>query len=136
MYQNSKSQYWWKSMKKDIKDFVMRCAVCQQVKAEHLRPGGLLQPLEVPTWKWEDVTMDFVSGLPKTRYGFDNIWVIIDRLTKTAHFYPIKTSYTPERLSKMYLQEVVRLHGVPLSIVSDRDSRFRPMDNLRGQFRL
>ena len=74
-------------MKRDVAEFVARCAICQQVKAEHLRPGGFLQPLGVPTSKWEDVTMDFVMGLPRTRQDFDAIWVVVDRLTKTAHFF-------------------------------------------------
>ena len=108
----------------DVIDYVAKCATCQRVKAEHLRPGGYLQPLEVPMWKWEDITMDFVQGLPRTRHGFDSIWVIVDRLTKTAHFVPVRSSYTPERLAKEYMSTIVRLHGVPLSIVSDRDPRF------------
>jgi hypothetical protein len=124
MYKDLKLQFWWPGMKKDVIDFVARCSNCQQVKAEHLRPGGYLQPLEVPTWKWEDVTMDFVQGLPRTRHGFNSIWVIVDRLTKTAHFLPVKSTYTPERLAKEYMSAIVRLHGVPLSIVSDRDPRF------------
>ena len=111
-------------MKRDVAEFVARCTVCQQVKAKHQRPGGCLRPLEIPTWKWEDVTMDFVMGLPRTRHGFDAIWVVVDPLTKTAHFLPVRSTYTPERLAKLYMSEIVRLHGVPLSVVSDRDPQF------------
>lgn len=86
MYQDLKRQFWWSGMKKDVAGFVSRCLTCQQVKAEHKRPAGLLQPLPVPEWKWEYITMDFVTGLPRTRQGYDAVWVIVDRLTKSAHF--------------------------------------------------
>ncbi|XP_027158198.1 uncharacterized protein LOC113759821 [Coffea eugenioides] len=111
-------------MKAEIAQFVQRCLTCQQVKAEHKKPSGLLQPLEIPEWKWEHITMDFVSGLPRTQKGHDAIWVIVDRLTKTAHFLPVNMKYSLEKLAKLYMDEVVRLHGVPVSIVSDRDPRF------------
>ena len=111
-------------MKRDVVAYVEKCLTCQQVKAEHQRSAGLLQPLEIPEWKWDQVTMDFVSGLPKTMRGHDSIWVIVDRLTKSAHFLPVRTTYTLDKLAELYVQEIVRLHGVPISIVSDRDSRF------------
>ena len=111
-------------MKKDIAEYVSKCLTCSQVKAEHQKPSGLLQQLEMPVWKWELITMDFVTKLPKTRKGNDAIWVIVDRLTKSAHFLPMKETFSMERLAKLYVDEVVSLHGVPLSIVSDRDSRF------------
>jgi len=79
-------------MKRDIAEYVSRCLVCQQVKAEHQRPSGLMQKIEIPQWKWEEITMDFVVGLPKTQRGHDAIWVVVDRLTKSAHFIPIKLS--------------------------------------------
>ena len=79
-------------MKKDVADFVARCLVCQQVKAEHQKPAGMLQLLEVPEWKWERITMDFVTGLPRSPRGYDSIWVIVDKLTKSAHFLPMKTT--------------------------------------------
>ncbi|XP_050222488.1 uncharacterized protein LOC126672576 [Mercurialis annua] len=81
-------------MKKDIADFVAKCPTCQQVKLEHQRPYGFLQPLPIPEWKWEKITMDFMVGLPKTQKGFDSIWVIVDHLTKSAHFIPIKMIYS------------------------------------------
>ena len=77
-------------MKRDIAIYVSRCHTCQQVKVEHQRPGGLSQNFDIPTWKWEDINMDFVTGLPKVRGGYDSIWVIADRLTKSAHFIPLK----------------------------------------------
>ena len=111
-------------MKKDIAKFVSEYPNCQQVKVEHQRPGGLAQNIEIPTWKWEDINMDFVVGLPKTRKRFDSIWVIVDRMTKSAHFLPVKTTYYAEDYAKLYIQELVRLHGVPRSIISDRGSKF------------
>ena len=111
-------------MKRDIVDFVSRCLTCQQVKAPRQRPAGLLQPLSVPQWKWEAVCMDFISGLPKTKQGFNVIWVIVDRLTKTAHFIRGKSTYRVDRWAQLYIKEIVRLHGVPTSTVSDRDTTF------------
>ena len=124
MYRNLKDNYWWSEMKKYIAEFVARCLVCQQVKAEHQHPAGLLQALPILEWKWEHITMDFVVGLPRTQQGHDAIWVIVDRLTKSAHFLPVKVSYSLDKLAEVYIREVVRLHGVPFSIVSDRDPRF------------
>ena len=93
MYRDLQENYWWNGMKRDIAEFVAKCLVCQQVKIEHQRPTGLLQPLPIPEWKWEHITMDFVTGLPRTPKGHDAIWVIVDRLTKSAHFLPIKTTF-------------------------------------------
>ena len=86
-------------MKREIADFVSRCLICQQVKVEHQRPAGLLQPLSIPEWKWEHISMDFVTGLPKSVKGHDAIWVIVDRLTKSSHFLPIKTKFSLDRLA-------------------------------------
>jgi hypothetical protein len=94
MYQDLKVKYWWSGMKRDVAAHVALSDVCQRVKAEHQRPAGLLQPLKVPEWKWEEIGMDFIVGLPRTRDGYDSIWVIVDRLTKVAHFIPVKTTYT------------------------------------------
>ena len=98
--------------------------MCQQVKVEHQKPSGLLQSLEIPEWKWEYITMDFVSGLPRTQKGHDAVWVIVDRLTKSAHFLPINMRYSLEKLAQLYMDEIVRLHGIPVNFVSDRDPRF------------
>ncbi|KAK1413191.1 hypothetical protein QVD17_34962 [Tagetes erecta] len=93
-------------------------------KAEHQKPYGKMQPLEIPLWKWEHITMDLVTKLPKTTKGYDAIWVVVDRLTKSAHFIPIREAYSSERMAKEYINEVMSRHGVPVSIVSDRDTRF------------
>ena len=124
MYRDLLRQYRWPGMKRDLARYVSRCTTCRQVKAEHRRPGGLLRPLDIPLWKWDHVTMDFVTALPRSPKGHDSIWVIVDRLTKSAHFLPIRMTDPVAKLSRLYLEEIVRLHGIPLSIVSDRDSRF------------
>ncbi|OMO58913.1 reverse transcriptase [Corchorus capsularis] len=123
MYRDLKETYWWNNMKREIGELA-QCIVCQQVKVEHQRPAGQLQPLPIPEWKWEHITMDFVSGLPRSPRGHESVWVIVDRLTKSAHFIALKVGYSLEKLAALYVREIVRLHGVPVSIVSDRDSRF------------
>ncbi|KAL0544333.1 hypothetical protein IC582_019446 [Cucumis melo] len=124
MYQDLKRVYWWRNMKREVAEFVSKCLVCQQVKAPRQKPAGLLQPLSIPEWKWENVSMDFITGLPRTLRGFTVIWVVVDRLTKSAHFVPGKSTYTASKWAQLYMSEIVRLHGVPVSIVSDRDARF------------
>ena len=124
MYSDMKQLYWWLGLKHDIAEFIKQCLVFQQVKAEHQRLRGKLQPLSIPEWKWENITMDFVLGLPKSLGGNDAVWVIIDRLTKSAHFLPIQTTFTLDKLVSLYVKEIFRLHGVPISIVSDRDISF------------
>ncbi|GKA08656.1 putative reverse transcriptase domain-containing protein [Tanacetum coccineum] len=124
MYQDLKRLYWWPNMKADIATYVEKCLTCAKVKAEHMKPSGLLQQPEIPEWKWEKVTMDFVSGLPRTPSGYDSIWVIVDRLTKSAHFLPMKKTDSIEKLAQLYLKEIVCRHGVPVSVISDRDSLF------------
>ncbi|TKC13481.1 transposase family protein, partial [Robertmurraya kyonggiensis] len=124
MYQDLKEKYWWYGLKKDVATYVALCDVCQKVKAEHQRPAGLLQPLRVPEWKWEEIGMDFIVGLPRTRDGHDSIWVIVDRLTKSAHFIPVNTTYTSAKLAELYMSRIVCLHGVPKKIVSDRGTQF------------
>ncbi|KAL4028513.1 hypothetical protein IC575_011710 [Cucumis melo] len=124
MYQDLKRVYWWRNMKREVAEFVSRCLVCQQVKAPRQKPAGLLQPLSIPEWKWENVCMDFITGLPRTLRGFTVIWVVVDRLTKSAHFVPGKSTYTASKWAQLYMSEIVRLHGVPVSIVSNKDARF------------
>ena len=121
MYRDIKEQFWWNGMKRDVADYVSRCLTCQQVKIEHQKPAGKLQSLPVPEWKWEHITMDFVSGLPRTRAGNDTIWVVVDRLTKCAHFIPMKKTFSLDKLSQIYIKEIIRLYGTPVSIVSDCD---------------
>ena len=111
-------------MKQDIAEFVARCLVCQQVKIEHRRPAGTLQPLPVPEWKWEHISMDFVTGLPRVQGQKDAIWVIVDRLTKCAHFIAIRSDWKVPKLARVYMKEIVRLHGIPKTIMLDRDGRF------------
>nr|GEV48277.1 reverse transcriptase domain-containing protein [Tanacetum cinerariifolium] len=111
-------------MKKDIVVYMSRCLTCLKVKAELQRPSGLLQQLEIPEWKWEGIAMDFVTKLPRTSSGYDTIWVIVDGLTKSAHFLPMREDYKMDRLARLYLNEIVARHGVPILIISDCDSRF------------
>ncbi|GJW87906.1 putative ribonuclease H-like domain-containing protein, partial [Tanacetum coccineum] len=124
MYRDLKQYFWWNGMKQDVATFVSKCMTCQQVKIEHQRASGLLQPLEIPMWKWDEISMDFVTGLPTTQKRHDAIWVVVDRLTKSAHFLPIRKNYGISKLAEIFRQEIVRLHGTPTSIVSDRDPKF------------
>ena len=106
-------------MKREVGEYVALCDICQRVKAEHQRSTELLQPLKVPEWKWEEIGMDFIVGLPRTQSGYDSIWVIVDRLTKVAHFIPVKETYKGQKLAELYMSRIVCLHGVPKRIVSD-----------------
>ena len=124
MYQDLKMSFWWFGMKRDVSEFVTKCLVCQKVKVEHQVPLGLLQPIRIPEWKWDQRTMDFVVGLPLTKRKHDSVWVVVDRLTKSAHFLPVRTDYSLDKLAELYIKEIVRLHGIPVSIISDRDPRF------------
>ena len=124
MYRDLKRNFWWPGMKREVADYVARCVTCQLVKVEHHRPGGTLQPLSILEWKWEHISMDFVTGLPRSPRKNDTMWVIVDRLTKSAHFLAIRVNLPLRRLAELYVSEIVRLHGVPVSIVSDRDTRF------------
>ncbi|GKD99534.1 putative reverse transcriptase domain-containing protein [Tanacetum coccineum] len=124
MYQDLKQLYWWPNTKVDIAAYVSKCLNCGKLKTKHQRPYGLHQQPEIPIWKWERINVDFVSGLSRTLSGYDSIWVIVDRLTKSAYFLPIKKTDSMEKLTQLYLKEVVCRHGVPISIISDRDSHF------------
>ncbi|GJZ37266.1 putative reverse transcriptase domain-containing protein [Tanacetum coccineum] len=106
MYQDMKKLYWWPNMKADIATYVSKCLTCAKVKAEHQRPSGLLVQPEIPQWKWDNITMDFVIKLPKSSQGYDTIWVIVDRLTKSAIFTPMRETDSMEKLARMYLKEV------------------------------
>jgi hypothetical protein len=122
MYKDLKTRYWYNGMKRDVTEYVALCDTCQRVKAEHQRPSGLLQPLKIPEWKWEEIRMDFIVGLPRTQAGYDSIWVIVNRLTNVAHFIPVKTTYSGTKLTELYMSRIMCLHGVPKKIVSDRGS--------------
>ena len=124
MYQDLKTRFWWTKIKKEIAAYVARCDTYSRVKEDHLIPARLLQPLSILGWNWEEISMDFIVGLPRTQKGFDSIWVIVDRLTKPAHFIPVSTSYRPYQYTELYVTHVVNLHGVPRTIVSDRGSQF------------
>ncbi|GJS27391.1 putative reverse transcriptase domain-containing protein [Tanacetum coccineum] len=124
MYQDMKKLYWWPNMKADIATYVSKCLTCAKVKAEHQRPSGLLVQPKIPEWKWDNITMDFVTKLPKSSQGYDTIWVIVDRLTKSAIFVPMRETDPLDKLARMYLKEVVTRHGIPVSIICDRDPRF------------
>ncbi|GJZ64283.1 putative reverse transcriptase domain-containing protein [Tanacetum coccineum] len=124
IYQDLKKLYWWPNMKAIIAEYVGKCLTCSRVKAECQKPSGLLVQPEIPMWKWERITMDFITKLPKTSNGHDTIWVIVDRLTKSAHFIPTRETDSMETLTRLYIKEIVSRHGVPISIISDRDSHF------------
>jgi hypothetical protein len=124
MYSDLKLLYWWPSLKIDVAKCVETCHICAQVKAEHQKPYGYLKQLKIPEWKWDHITMDFVTKLPKTQKGNDMIWVIVDRLTKSAHFLATCETASLTKLAQLYINEIVSRHGMPLTIVSDRDPRF------------
>jgi len=111
MYQDLKQRFWWPGMNKQVAEYVASCLTCQKAKVEHQKPAGFLQSLDVPEWKWDSIVMDFVVALPKTQRKFDSIWVIVDRLTKSAHFILVRTNYNVAKLAEIYIEEIVRLHG-------------------------
>jgi hypothetical protein len=119
-----KSHYFWPGMKRYIAEYIARCMECQKVKGEHRHPAGLLQPLPIPKWKWEVVTMDFITGLPRISSLHDSNMVVVDKLTKHAHFIPLKTTHRAADVADIFLKEVARLHRIPKTIVSDKDPKF------------
>jgi hypothetical protein len=124
MYQDLKKNFWWTRMKREIAKYVAKCDTGRRVKADRLRPTGNLQPLKIPEWKWEDICMDFIMCLPCTSRGYNTIWVIMDCLTKSAHFIPVATMYKVRQYAELYITHIVRYHGVPKIIISDRGSIF------------
>ncbi|GJR06820.1 putative reverse transcriptase domain-containing protein [Tanacetum coccineum] len=124
MYQDMKKLYWWPNMKADIATYVSKCLTRARVKTGHQRPSGSLVQPEIPQWKWDNITMDFVTKLPKSSQRYDAIWVIVDRLTKPAIFTPMRKTDSIDKLAIMYLKEVVTRHGIPVSIIFDRDPKF------------
>ncbi|GJR21911.1 putative reverse transcriptase domain-containing protein [Tanacetum coccineum] len=135
MYQDMKKLYWWPNMKADIATYVSKCLTCAKVKAEHQRPSGLLVQPDIPQWKWDNITMDFVMKLPKSSQGYDTIWVIVDRLTKSAIFVPMRETDPMEKLARMYLKEIVTMHGIPVLIICDRDPSVRTIRTLEDMLR-
>jgi hypothetical protein len=119
-----KSQYYWSGMKREIVEYISKCMECQKVKVEHRHHAWLLHPLPIPKWKWEVVTMDFITRLPRTIKQHDSIMVVVDKLTKVAHFIPMKVTHKATNVVDIYMMEVAQLHGIPKTIVSDRDPKF------------
>ncbi|GJU76562.1 putative reverse transcriptase domain-containing protein [Tanacetum coccineum] len=133
MYQDMKKLYWWPNMKANIATYVSKCLTCAKVKAKHQRPLGLLVQPDIPQCKWDNITMDFVTKLPKSSQGYDTIWVIVDRLTKSAIFVPMRETDSIEKLARIYLKEVVMRHGIPISIICYRDPSFALERGRRGK---
>jgi ppGpp synthetase/RelA/SpoT-type nucleotidyltranferase len=115
-----KDVFWWNNMKREIAKYVSECHTCQRVKAKHQSLARKLQPLPIPNWKWEEIGMDFVTGLPMTKNHKDMIWVIVDMLTKSGHFLAVNQKDSCEKLAEIYVNGVVKKHGIPKKIVSDR----------------
>jgi hypothetical protein len=120
----TRKQFYWPGLKKDIAEYLAKCIECQQVKEEHRHPAGLLQPLPIPEWKWETISMDFITGLPTSTKQNDTIMVVVDKLSKYAHFIPIKSTCKAIDIASIFMKEIFRLHGMPKKIVSDRDMKF------------
>jgi hypothetical protein len=126
MYQDLQQNFWWSNKKVDIAKYVGKCDTCHRMKASHLKSAGVLQPLLIPMWKWDDIIMDFIVGLPLTARKKDSIWVIVDRLTKTTNFIPVHTTYSVQQYAEIDMDQIVRLHGIPKTIISDRGTQFVP----------
>jgi hypothetical protein len=124
MCHDLRQQFWWMTMKCEAALYISECDTCWNVKADYMKPGGLLQPLSIPEWKWDDISMDFIVGLPLTGRKFSSIWVIVDRLSKSAHLIPVHTRYDVQRYAEIYIAHMLCLHGVPKMIMSDRSSQF------------
>eukprot|EP00253_Pinus_taeda_P022101 PITA_22101 len=119
-----RKEYFWPGMKRNIVEYLAQCLACQQIKAEHQHPAGLLQPLPISEWKWEIISMDFITGLPRTKKNNDSIMVVVDKLSKAAHFIPVQSTYRAAQIAHMFMQNVFRLHGLPKTIISDHDVKF------------
>jgi hypothetical protein len=124
MYQDLAKTFWWIRMKREIAKYVSECDTYRRIKTNHLRPARNLQLLSIPEWKWENICMDFIVGLPRTSHGYNSIWVIMDHLTKSAHFIPMTTTYWVRQYAELYISNIVRYHGIPKTIISDRGSIF------------
>jgi hypothetical protein len=122
MYHDLKQQFWWTRMKREAAHYVSECDTCRKVKANYMKPGGLLQPLSIPEWKWDDISMDFIVGLPMTAHKFDSIYVIMDRLSKSAHFITVNTNFKVQRYAEIYIALMLCLHGVSKTIISNQAS--------------
>jgi hypothetical protein len=124
MYHDLRPQFWWTRMKREVACYVSECDTCWKVKADYMKPVGLLQLLSNPEWKWDNISMNYIVGLPMTARKFDSIWVIVDRLSKSAHFTPVHTRYDVQKYAEIYIAHVLCLHGVSKMIISDQGSQF------------
>jgi hypothetical protein len=124
MCQDLKWNFWRSNMKVDIDKYVAECDICHWMKASQLNSAGVLQPFSIPMWKWDDISMDFIVGLPLTARKKDSIWFIVGRLTKTAHFIAVHTTYSVQQYAEIYMDQIVGLHGIPKTIISDRGTQF------------
>jgi hypothetical protein len=119
MYHDLRQQFWWIRMNHEAARYISKCDTCRKVKADYMKPGGLLQLLSISEWKWDDISMDFIVGSPMMTHKFDLILVIVDQLSKAAHFIPVHTRYDARRYAEIYIAHVLCLHGVPKTIISD-----------------
>lgn len=132
MYQNMWSYYWWSEIKLEIANFIARCLVHERIKAKYQGLSRLLQPLLILEWKTEHICMDLVVGLPMTRSYHETTWVIVDKLMKSTHFLAKKTNDSLDKLAKLYIKKIIKLNGILISIISNRDPRF--MSRFCGSF--
>jgi hypothetical protein len=124
MYHDLRQQFWWTRMKREAALYISKCDTCRKVKADYMKPRGLLQLLSIPKSKWDNISMDFIVGLPMMGHKFDSIWVIVDRLSKSAHFIPVNTNFNVQKYAGIYVAHVLCLHGVLKMIISNRGSQF------------
>lgn len=119
-----RKEYYWLGRKKDVARYLARCLECQQIKTEHQHPAGLLQPLPILEWKWETIFMDLIIGFPKSMKNKDSIMVVVDKLCKSAHFISVQSIYKAVQIAHIFMKNMFRLHGLPKTIISDRDVKF------------
>jgi hypothetical protein len=124
MYHDLRQQFWWTRMKREEAHYISKCDRCRKVKADYMNPGGLLQLLSILEWKWDNISMDFIVGLPMTAHKFDSIWVIVDRLSKFAHFIPVHTCYDDQRYARIHIAHVLCFYRILKMIISYRGSQF------------
>jgi hypothetical protein len=126
MYHDLKPLDWWTRMKREIAQYVSECDTYQRINAIHLKSAGALQPLSIPSWKWDDISMDFIVGLPNTSHHHDSIWVIVDRLTKVAHFLPVHTTNKAQKYAELYIDRIMCLHRLPGPLFLTKEPRLLP----------
>ena len=119
-----RKDYFWPNMKNELEEYIPKCFECHQVKTKHQHPAGLLHPLPIPSWMWEIIIPDFITGLLRNQNLNDSIMVVIDKLSKAAHFIPIKTTYNVANIADIFLKQIFRSHGIPKVIIFDQDPKF------------